>query len=201
MSILKRNVNELLQKIKDGEDGFKEELFELTYNHLKIIARTYLNNKNDAEDVVQVAFLRAFVYIDSADISQDGYNWLCKIVQHEAYKFNKQNPIYLSIEDYKRKSDSKDIIDAISDKYELLKWLEGFSQLERKLIYLKFYCDYTYMEIAEILQMKKSTVYRRIAKILEELLQKREELLTTDDPLWEFLIQNECYEQTQSMKV
>ena len=38
MSILKRNVNELLQKIKEGEDGFKEELFELTYNHLKIIA-------------------------------------------------------------------------------------------------------------------------------------------------------------------
>ena len=97
MSTLRGEVNKLLSGIKAGKEDSKEKLFELTYNHLKIIARCYVHNKNDIEDVLQIAYLKVFRYINAIDVSKDGYNWLCKIVQNEAYRFGKNNPTYLPL--------------------------------------------------------------------------------------------------------
>ena len=55
---------------------------------------------------------------------------------------------------------------------ELRRYLEGYSALDRQLIYLRFYEGNTYREIAQKLQMKKSNVHRRITKILKEILKK-----------------------------
>ena len=172
MSTLRGEVNKLLSGIKTGKEDSKEKLFELTYNHLKIIARYYVHNKNDIEDVLQMAYLKVFRYINAIDVSKDGYNWLCKIVQNEAYRFGKSNPTYLPLDDYSQRMDSINIIDYISAKDEIHRYLEGYSELDCRLIYLKFYEDYSYSEIAEKMNMKKSNVHRLVSKILKEILTK-----------------------------
>ena len=172
MSTLRGEVNKLLSGIKAGKEDSKEKLFELTYNHLKIIARCYVHNKNDIEDVLQIAYLKVFRYINAIDVSKDGYNWLCKIVQNEAYRFGKNNPTYLPLDDYAETINFEDVTDWIYAKDEIYKYLAGYSELDRMLIYLKFYEDYSYSEVAEKMKMKKSNVHRRVSKILKEILAK-----------------------------
>ena len=177
MSTLRTDVNRILQKIKQGEDQYKELLFDLTYNHLKVIARIYVYNKNDVEDVLQMAYLRVFKYIETANFSKDGYNWLCRIVQNEAYRFNKANPTYLSLEDCKEEAVSIDMADWISEKDEIYRYLKHYSELDRRLVCLRIYEGCSYMEIANKMDMKKSNVHRRISKVFKEIEKKRKKEL------------------------
>lgn len=172
MSVLRRDVNRLLMEIKTGREAAKEELFNLTYNHLKIIARNYVHDKNDVEDVLQITYLKVFRYIQSVNPDKDGYNWLCKIVQNEAYRYSQNNQTYISLDDCVKKVDTKDITDLISAKDEIYRYLEGCSELDCNLIYWKFYMDCSYSEIAEKMNMKKSNVHRRVAKALKDILRK-----------------------------
>ena len=172
MSSLREKVNKLLVGVQSGDERCKKELFELTYNHLKVIARRYVCDLNDVEDVLQNAYLKAFKYVNALDKSKDGYNWLCKIVQNEAYSYGKDNLDCLPLEEHSYRVDQRDVLDCISQQDELRRYLEGYSALDRQLIYLRFYEGNTYREIAQKLQMKKSNVHRRITKILKEILKK-----------------------------
>lgn len=180
MSTLRTEVNRILQKIKAGNEQYKEVLFNLTYNHLKIIARMYVYNKNDVEDVLQAAYLRVFKYIKTSDFSKDGYNWLCRIVQNEAYSFNRANPSYLSLEECRGETALSDMTDLISQKDEIYRYLKKYSELDCKLIYLKIYDGYSYLEIANKMNMKKSNVHRRISKVFKEIIEQREKELDED---------------------
>lgn len=177
MSTLRTEVNRILQKIKEGKEEYKEILFNLTYNHLKVIARMYVYNKNDVEDVLQTTYLRVFKYIKTANVSKDGYNWLCRIVQNEAYRCNKENPTYLSLEDCKEEAVPIDIAELISEKDELYRYLKDYSELDRTLLKLKIYDDFSYFEIANKMNMKKSNVHRRVSKMCKEIVKKREKEL------------------------
>ena len=177
MSRLGREVNKILQGIKDGDEECKKLLFDTTYNHLKIVARRYVKNKNDVEDVIQITYLRIFSYIGSWDRSKDGYNWMCRIVQNEAYRLNEKNPTHLPLEEYARNPAAKDITEEISAKDELDKYLSVYSELDQELVRMKFGEDYSYSEIAKKLNLKKATAHRRVSIITKEILAKREKEL------------------------
>lgn len=173
MSRLGREVNKILQGIKDGDEKCKKLLFDTTHNHLKIVARRYVHNQDDVEDVLQNVYLRVFNYIGSWDRSKDGYNWMCRIVQNEAYRFNEKNPAHLPLEDYAKNPVAKDIIDEISVKDELERYLSVYSELDQELVRMKYGEDYSYADIAKKLNLKKSTVHRRVSIITKEILEKR----------------------------
>ncbi len=80
MSNFRREINLLLSGIKCGDKTKLKILFSTTYNHLKVIAYKYAINKNDIEDILIESYIKIFKYINSFDMSKDGYNWLCKIV-------------------------------------------------------------------------------------------------------------------------
>ena len=181
MSRLGKDVNKILQGIKDGRDEYKELLFQTRYNHLTVIARMHVHNQNDVEDVLQITYLRVFQYIQSWDSSKDGYNWLCRIVQNEAYRINTKNPDHLPLEAYAKQPDPKDFTDGVFAKSELSRYLAGYSDFDCQLIKMKFYEDYSYAEMAKKLKMKRSTLHRRVSIMVKEILAKRERELDENE--------------------
>ena len=172
MSILRKDVNKILIKIKKGEERSKNVLFEMTYNHLKVIAYPYVRNKADVEDVLVEAYLKIFRYISSFDPKQDGYNWMCKVVQNVARDFDKNVFEEVSLEALEPNSHTIDLEEMIATKDEIQRWLQPYSERDRKMMYLRFWENRTIEEIADVLGMKKSNVHKRISKILKEILQK-----------------------------
>ena len=172
MSILRKDVNKILIKIKKGEEESKNVLFEKTYNHLKIIAYPYVRNKADVEDVLVEAYLRIFQYVSSFDPKKDGYNWMCKIVQNVAWDFGKDVFKEVSLEELDPDSHTIELEEMLATKDEVQRWLQPYSERDRKLMYLRFWENRTIEEIAAALEMKKSNVHKRISKILKEILQK-----------------------------
>ena len=173
MSVFKDKVNKLLLRIKNSDERSKSELFNFTYNHLKIVACKHLKNKSNADDAVTDAFMKLFKNIGSFDKDKDGYNWMCKIVQNCAYDINKKMPDYENIEEnFIETADSINIDDLISDRFEISQYLKPYGVNDLKLIQLKIFEDMSFSEIAEKLGSKKSTLHKRLNKLFDEILLK-----------------------------
>ena len=172
MSFFGKDINKILSRMQAGDERAKEELFEKTYNHLKAVAYRYLHDKNDAEDVLSNVYLKVFSSIKAFNKEKDGYNWLCKIVQNEAYDFNKKATSDLPIEDEILGTWQSDFDEGLAQTDEIWRWLKEYDERDRKIIYLKFWEEYSYAEIAQTLNMKKSNVHKRVSKIIAEILEK-----------------------------
>ena len=172
MSILRKDVNKILIKIKKGDEKSKNVLFEKTYNHLKIVAYSYVTNKDDLEDIVIEAYLRIFQYIHNFDSNKDGYNWMCKIVQNVAYDWAKKLTCEIPLDGLSKKSQMIDFEEKLIIEDEVRCLLQGYSEQDQKMMYFRFWENRTIEEIALALDMSKSNVHKRISKILKEILQK-----------------------------
>ena len=89
MSRLAKDVNRCLIAMQNGDLHKFEDLYKLTYNHMKSVALLYLTNKSLCEDVVEDTYVKVFKYYYSYQIGSDGYNWMCKAAEHIAFNYNK----------------------------------------------------------------------------------------------------------------
>lgn len=173
MSVLRNEVNKILKGIKEGDASKQRELIEATCNFLKLIAYKYLYNKDDVEDVVMESYMKVYRRINSFNLSLDGYNWICKIVENTAYDFNEA---YMKNHRVEKSlavtEDFADVDDSFSDKDEILRIVKVLPRTDQRLLYLKFWRNMSYAQIAEHMSVKKSTVHKRIQKIFKEIRKK-----------------------------
>lgn len=175
MSQLGEKVNKLLRKIKNGDIDSFRQLHKLTYNHLTVVAVNYLYCSENLQDVLNESYFRVFRYIDSYDNNKDGYNWMCKIVQNVAYNYNKKFNVSVEINKIETHKLFYELDDNIIDNASLLQAIKSLGGEEQELIYLKFWEDLSFSEIAAQKGMKKPTVYKKIItalKTIEKFLNK-----------------------------
>lgn len=172
MSFLGKDVTKILIKIQKGDEWSKNILFEKTYNHLKRVAYLYVCNKNDIEDILMETYLKVNRYIQSFNSNEDGYNWMCKILQNVAYDWNKTYQREILIGDWNDSGKTVDFEEVIAVNDEMARWLRDYSERDRRMMYMRFWENHTIIEIAKTLGMGKSNVHKRIKKITEEILQK-----------------------------
>lgn len=173
MSQYAQQVNQYLLALKKGYDEEQfENLYDVTAGHLLIIARIYLTNKSLAEDVVIECFSRLLQYIDSFDSSQDGYNWMCKIVQNVAYTTN-SNERRIALAEQLYVGELK-IDDITIDLSHLEYWSDtyGLDEREKELLYRRFYLDETVETIAREFGVSKPAISMRIKNICKKLNKK-----------------------------
>lgn len=171
MSLLGNDVSKILIKIQNGDEHSKNVLFETTYSHLKGIVTRYLYNKNDVEDVLMETYLKVFRYIHAFKPTEDGYNWIYKIMQNIAYDFNKAHKREILTNEWNSSVYERDIEELIAANDAVRRWLEPYPVRERKMIYLRFWEDRKIKEIAQILGMGKSNVHKQIKKFEKEIME------------------------------
>ena len=169
MSRYAKEVNRYLSKIKHGDTAQLKALFDLTANHLRIVAKVYLFNKSYADDVLIDVYQKAIRYIDSFDEKQDGYNWLCKITQRIAYTYNDKNNIFDSSISLEETQLSIDPLTPINDKIDLYAALNNLDEESKKIIIMYYFLGYTLEQIGQEFGTGKATIYKKIQKILKRL--------------------------------
>lgn len=170
MSKYCKKINSIISGLQKGDLSKQQALFDATANHLRQIAMKYADDKKDCDDILQVAYMRAFEYIASADTGKDGYNWLCKIVQNVAYDFRKKAENHVIFEPH---IPSEPFIptDSIEERKDLEGEMEKLGEEDRKLLYMKFWEDLSYQQIAEKTNSKKSTVHKRVTALMTQIKQ------------------------------
>lgn len=169
MSKYAKKVNQCLTRIKQGETSQFKELFDLTYNHLRSIAKLYLRDKTYCDDVVMETYERVIKYINSYNEEQDGYNWLWQITKRVTFGVNYKNSIFDNADEVDENISCDDFLDIANLKIDLDNVIDKLDNENKTIIILYYYMDMTYEEIAKQIGKTRSTVHKRIKNILKEI--------------------------------
>jgi len=165
-----------LSKLSDGEvveitrTKDKEVYAEVVRRYqekLMRYAKYLVNDDARAADVVQDAFIKAFVNLNSFDTKRQFSSWIYRIVHNEAInlinKYKKEQPLLEDIN-----FDSGINIEEEYSKKEIIKMvkdcLEEIPLLYREPLGLYFLEEKTYVEISDILRIPTNTVGTRISR-------------------------------------
>ena len=177
MEIEDRNTIAIVKKAIEGDESSYKSLYSKYAKAMYNICLRLLNNKEDAEDVLQESFITAFKKLgELKDISTFG-GWLRRIVINNCHQQGRK--VKFSFEEL---SAEEEIVD---DNFD---WINEVPVSEvhfairalpdgcRKIFLLYTSEKYTHKDIAELLKISESTSksqYLRAKKLLQQQLKKR----------------------------
>lgn len=149
---------------------YERDVFNLTYR--------MLNNRGEAEDAAQEAFLRAYANLDRYDQQRSFKTWLLSIASNHCIdRIRRRRLTWLSLEEPlpphpALTSDAPNPEDATLDherSAEIQKLLDELSPDYRVAVVLRYWYDYSYAEIAEMLGTTESAIKSRLFRARQAL--------------------------------
>lgn len=162
----------LVQKACYGDKGAFGELVNRYHRdiYLTIYSRTL--NREDAEDLVQETFAKAFFNITQLRSPYQFKQWLRQIAINNSINWLKrQSKIQEIFLPWEESEDLRTIpYDTDEKRFEAL-WegIEGLSEVNRQVILMHYFEGYTYKEIADRLRIAVPTVTSRLYEARENL--------------------------------
>ncbi len=158
-----RTETELLRDALAGSRDAYGEIFKLHRDRAYGLAYQYTHNKEDALDVVQDAFIRAYLNLRKFDLTRDFGPWLLTIVRNLSIDLIRKRQ-------RARREELPDTLPATNQpkadrqvlKGEVWEALAGLADAHREIVFLKDYQGHSYAEIAEILGIPIGTVMSRL---------------------------------------
>lgn len=140
------------------------------------LARWLTRNEDDAEDIVQEAYLRAFKFFDGFR-GVDGHAWLLSIVRNTCYTWLQQNRAQevTTVFDEETHSIDSETLDpatlvfASADHQILREALNELPLVFREVVVLRELEGFSYKQIAEIAKIPTGTVMSRLMRARERL--------------------------------
>ena len=174
--IISIDVQSERQRIGRILDGKREEYawFVNTYSqHVLDFSSRMMSNAEDAREVAQDAFVKAFRSLDSFQFQSSFCTWVCRIAYHESLnRLKRQQPHYVDIADIPAMEDDEELSTEREERIALME--EAIDDLppdERMLLHLYYYEDRPLREIAYIMDAEPNTLATRLHRIRKKLLQ------------------------------
>lgn len=158
----------LVRKAQKGNSKAFLRLFEQFEADMYRMAFVYVRNQEDALDIVQEVAYQSFKKIDTLKEPDYLKTWLIRITINCSLNLirNKQKVIQLKPNDERFfQGEEKDFSLSITLQ-ELLNLLE---ENEKSIVLLRYYQEYTFREIAELLDMPLGTVKTILYRALNKL--------------------------------
>ncbi len=174
----------LIDDCRNGDTKAQFELYKLYYKAMYNTGLRILNNSQEAEDVMQEAFLKAFQKLDTYKEEVSFGAWLKKIVVNHSLDYLKKNKLDTDQMDEGRMQIADEVGLAAEDEQvqqvQLIK--RAISQLSenyRVIVNLHLIEGYDHDEIGEILGMTNAavrTAFSRGRKNLQKILEEQKVL-------------------------
>jgi RNA polymerase sigma-70 factor, ECF subfamily len=128
------------------------------------LALRMVNDVQDAEDITQTVFLKAYEKLDRYDPEYKFFSWLYRIAVNEALTFLKRRQPFMAMEgEYVSQADSPaeacerdDVSERVGDA------LLELSPEDRAIIILRHFQDFSYDEVAFVFEIPIVTVKSRL---------------------------------------
>ena len=88
---MQTDLQHIFSKAKKQDRLAQKSLFEVFSGKMLAVANSYINNRDDAEDVLMNAFYKAFTKIEDCKNYESFPFWLRKIVVNDAISFIRKN--------------------------------------------------------------------------------------------------------------
>ncbi|MEW5814308.1 MAG: RNA polymerase sigma factor [Spirochaetota bacterium] len=170
---------ELILKAKSGNRDAFSTLVKSYSKRVYYAAFIFLHNVEDASDIVQEVFLRAYKHLEAFDCSRPLYPWLYRITKNLCLnRLKSRGRSQASLPENLVSSGSTPESELFREEEaeKIRRALSRLSENQREIISLKHFENCSYAEIAEILSIPAGTVMSRLynarLKLKEELVQE-----------------------------
>ena len=165
----------LAKMVTEGNSAAFDTLFARHSDAIYAMLLKFTGNSDDVDDLIQEAFMKAYLKIGLYDPKYDFGAWIYTIARNtfvdfsRSRKSNALNPQNLSPEiDNTAQSSSptpEDYIINAQQRAQIERYISMLPEDYRQLFELRFLDEYSYEEIAEKLDMKLGTVKTRIFRV------------------------------------
>lgn len=169
---------EIINKVKKGD---KEAYGIIVKKYMKkayFLALSFVGDTNDALDLSQTAFIKAYMSISRFDQKKPFLPWFYSILRNLCFNFMKRKKL-ISIIPLEKVDKSNSALwkkDHTEDTREIVgKAISSLSSPGREVILLRYFQEYSYKEMAEMLGCPIGTIMSRLyyaRKKLKENLEK-----------------------------
>lgn len=173
-----------IERCRNGSRKAFEVIVNKYMKDAYYIALGYVGNQQDALDLSQEAFFKAYRNINTLRADSKFFPWFYQILKNQCFshlrKFKNKRTLSLDgteepivIEDEKRSFDPEMIAERNEAKDQLWQAIGQLDEKHREVIILRHFQNFSYDQIAQTLLYSKGTVMSRLyyaRKKLKELL-------------------------------
>ena len=166
--------HELIVRAKAGDRSAFDALYRTYMTPVYRYVYIRLRSREDAEDIVQETFMRAYRTLDRYEANGETFlPYLFTIARNLLINHTKKKrPAPMMHEEIDRHAGSasaSDVADSREQSEMIVRAMEALSETEKEVIELKFFGERTYVEIAAILGKREDAVRQRVARALKKL--------------------------------
>jgi len=155
---------ELLVRCLDGDGGAFGELIDRYQRVLFNVSLRMVGNREDARDITQTVFLKAYENLGSFDRKHRFFSWVYRITINESlnhlYKNRRLEPLDESFQSRETGPEEECARSLLSDSIQaaLLELTPDY----RQVIVLRHFAQLTYQEMSGVLEVPEKTVKSRL---------------------------------------
>jgi len=171
------SLDDLVRRARQGDQAAWEALVRQHQEPVFRLAYLFLGDADEAEDVAQESFVRAYLALERFDTSRPLRPWLLSIAANQArnrrrslgrffkawQKLVQEDPAYIQSE---RNGDTRRW-----QSQELVTAVRRLDQNEQQIIYLRYFLELSVDETAQALEVAPGTVKSRLHRALHRLRQ------------------------------
>lgn len=173
----------IVRAVKQGDTERFHEIEGKYHDKLLFYLWHLLGSKDEAEDILQDVFIKAFNNLERFDNRRSFSSWVYRIAHNEAINYlkrrNKQRSIsWEDIVTIKDRLESADRGDSPQEAWirrerrdEVRSALKKLSTKYREAILLRYYFDHSYEEMGDILEKPVNTVGTLLSRAKKRLLE------------------------------
>ena len=191
-----QQLSELVRKLQSGDGAAFNEIYEATRQPAYFTALKIAKNEQDAEDILQEAYIQLLDKINTLENPDTFVKWFNRIVANKAKDFlKKKNPLLFKDaeaeqfyteeqEDDDRDFIPEDSMDKTELRREMMKIIDGLNDDQRACILLYYYDEMPVKEIAASLDVSESAVKSRLFHARKEIKAQVEALAKQNKALF-----------------
>jgi RNA polymerase sigma-70 factor (ECF subfamily) len=169
---------EIAEEVRSKDQELYSVIVERYQKKLLRYANNLIKDQDRASDIVQDAFIKAFINLKGFDTSKKFSSWIYRIVHNEAINIAKKHQKELPIlDDFDSQSDES--VEADFEKKEIVakvkKCLGEMPLLYSEPLALFYIDEKSYEDISDILRIPMGTVATRISRakvLMKKICQK-----------------------------
>ena len=167
---------EWLKRAQQGDMESFSRLVEIYNRSIFNLCYRMLGNANDAEDAAQEAFIRAFKAIHRYDPTRKFSTWLMSIASNYCIDQHRRKKLPSFSMDSMEEPNFGDNSPSLEGQImngekseEVMQLLEHLKPKDKSAIIMRYWYDYSYEEISEVLSITTSAVKSRLHRARNQL--------------------------------
>lgn len=173
--MMTEEIKELIQNAQNDDKGAFHQLVALHDERIMILSYQLMKNEQDAEDLYQETFIKAYKHIGSFRLESSFYTWLYRITVNTSINLKRKlsklrlqdphddmDPLDMIPESTSEES-SNEISDAVRNA------ADNLPEKQRTVFILKYLQNMKIKEIASIMKIGEGTVKKYLFRAMEKM--------------------------------